>query len=136
MIKNFLVCPWRIYLNDFGQILVMAVEDIIVGRDPSDLEKYGKRGCINLGKHVVGKGYDFHLTNPVLMDVIRPHVVLVLGKRGGGKSYTAGVIAEEMSSLSEEIRQNLACLMIDTMGIFWSMKNRTTRTYCSSQSGG
>ena len=63
----------------------MAVEDIIIGRDPEDLEKYGKRGCINLGKHIVGKGYDFHLTNPVLMDVIRPHVVLILGKRGSGK---------------------------------------------------
>ena len=63
----------------------MAVEDIIVGRDPSDLEKYGKRGCINLGRHIVGKGYDFHLTNPVLMDVIRPHVILIVGKRGSGK---------------------------------------------------
>jgi intein/homing endonuclease len=63
----------------------MAVEDIIIGRDPEDLEKYGKRGCINLGRHIVGKGYDFHLTNPVLMDVIRPHVVLILGKRGSGK---------------------------------------------------
>jgi hypothetical protein len=101
----------------------MAVEDIIVGRDPEDLEKYGKRGCISLGKHIVGKGYDFHLTNPVLMDVIRPHVVLILGKRGSGKSYTGGVLAEEITTLPEEIKQNLACLMIDTMGIFWSMKN-------------
>jgi hypothetical protein len=101
----------------------MAVEDIIVGRDPEDTEKYGKEGCINLGKHIVGKGYDYHLTNSVLMDVIRPHVVLILGKRGSGKSYTGGVIAEEITTLPEEIRQNLACLMIDTMGIFWSMKN-------------
>jgi hypothetical protein len=40
-----------------------------------------------------------------------------------GKSYSAGVIAEEITSLPEEIKQNLACLMVDTMGIFWSMKN-------------
>ncbi|MFH1229832.1 MAG: ATP-binding protein [Candidatus Aenigmatarchaeota archaeon] len=101
----------------------MAVEDIIVGRDPEDLAKYGKRGCITLGRHIVGKGYDYHTTNPVLMDVVRPHVVLILGKRGSGKSYSAGVIAEEIVSLPDDIKQNLSCLMIDTMGIFWSMKN-------------
>jgi hypothetical protein len=101
----------------------MVVEDIIIGRDPEDLEKYGKKGCIFLGKHIVGKGYDYHLTNPVLMDVLRPHVILIVGKRGAGKSWTGGVMAEEIIKLPEEIKQNLACLMIDTMGIFWSMKN-------------
>jgi hypothetical protein len=101
----------------------MAVEDIIIGRDPEDLEKYGKKGCIILGKHIVGKGYDYNLTNPVLMDVLRPHVILILGKRGSGKSYSSGVIAEEIMKLPEEVKQNLTCFMIDTMGIFWSMKN-------------
>jgi hypothetical protein len=57
----------------------MVVEDIIVGRDPEDLKKYGKKGCIFLGKHVVGKGFEYHLTNPVLMDVLRPHVILIVG---------------------------------------------------------
>ncbi|MFH0929500.1 MAG: LAGLIDADG family homing endonuclease [Candidatus Aenigmatarchaeota archaeon] len=63
----------------------MAVEEIVVGRDPEDMKTYGKRGCIFLGKHIVGKGSDYHLTNPVLMDVLRPHIVLVTGKRGQGK---------------------------------------------------
>jgi hypothetical protein len=101
----------------------MVVEDIVIGRDQEDLEKYGKKGCIFLGKHIVGKGYDYHLTNPIIMDVLRPHVILILGKRGVGKSYTAGVIAEEIMKLPEEVKENLAVLMIDTMGIFWSMKN-------------
>jgi hypothetical protein len=101
----------------------MAVEEIVVGRDPTDLKKYGKKGCIFLGKHVVGKGRDFHLTNPILMDVLRPHIVLIVGKRGSGKSYTSAVIAEEITMLPDEVKQNLSCLMIDTMGIFWSMKN-------------
>ncbi|MBN2202940.1 MAG: ATP-binding protein [Candidatus Aenigmarchaeota archaeon] len=101
----------------------MAVEEIVVGRDPDDMKKYGKKGCIFLGKHIVGKGSDFHLTNPVLMDVLRPHIVLVTGKRGQGKSYSAAIIAEEIMKLPDDIKSNLSCLMIDTMGIFWSMKN-------------
>ena len=37
-------------------------------------------------------------------------------------SYGLGVIAEEMSNLPDEVKNNLAVLMIDTMGIFWTMK--------------
>jgi hypothetical protein len=101
----------------------MVVEDIIIGREPEDLKTYGKKGCIFLGKHIVGSGYEYHLTNPVLMDVLRPHIVLITGKRGFGKSYSSAVIAEEIAKLPDEVRENLACLMIDTMGAFWSMKN-------------
>ncbi len=105
----------------------MVVEDIVIGREPEDLKVYGKRACIFLGKHIVGRGFDFHLTNPILMDVLRPHVVLITGKRGSGKSYTSAVIAEEVTKLPEEVKQNLSCLLIDTMGIFWSMKNPNDR---------
>ncbi len=101
----------------------MAVENVIVGRDKPDLLKYGEKGTAFIGRHIVGKGDDAHETNPVLMDVTRPHVVLVLGKRGTGKSYAAGVIAEEMTLLQQKVKENLSVLLIDTMGIFWSMKN-------------
>jgi DNA helicase HerA-like ATPase len=105
------------------QIVFMVIEDIIIGRDPEDLKKYEKTGCIFLGRHIVGRGYDYHLTNPILMDALRPHVILITGKRGSGKSYTSALMAEEIMNLPDEIKQNLTCLMIDTMGIFWSMKN-------------
>ncbi len=101
----------------------MPVEEIIVGREPHDIEKYKKTGTMYIGKHVVGRGYESHLTNPVLMDVLRPHIVLIVGKRGSGKSYTGAVLAEEIMGLSEEVKKNLSVLMIDTMGIYWSMKN-------------
>ena len=101
----------------------MAIEEIVIGRASEDIKKYGKEGCVFLGKHIVGKGNDFHLTNPVLMDVLRPHIVLITGKRGEGKSYTASIIAEEIMKLPDNIKENLSCLMVDTMGIFWSMKN-------------
>jgi ABC-type polar amino acid transport system ATPase subunit len=33
------------------------------------------------------------------MDIAGAHVVLICGKRGGGKSYTMGVIAEGLAML-------------------------------------
>lgn len=100
----------------------MPVEKIVVGRNREDLKKYGSDGTIFIGKHIVGKGEESHLTNPICMDVVSPHVILICGKRGSGKSYSAGVVAEEMVKLPKDIMQNLSILMIDTMGIYWSMK--------------
>ncbi len=101
----------------------MPLQEIVVGRDEDDRRKYGKKGSIYFGKHLVGEGEEANLTNPVHLDVARPHVSLVCGKRGQGKSYTGAVVAEEFFLLPEEIRQNLSMLMIDTMGIWWSLKN-------------
>ncbi len=98
------------------------VEKIVIGKDWKDLKKFGEKGTAYIGKHVVGKGEETHLTNPMQMDLTRPHIVLVCGKRGTGKSYTAGVVAEEIYKLPDEIRSNLSVLMIDTMGIYWSTK--------------
>lgn len=96
--------------------------EIIVGRTPKDLQKYGTEGTGFIGKHIVDKGDDAHLTNKILIDFLRPHVILVAGKRGTGKSYCSAVLAEEMTLLPKELSQNLSTIMIDTMGIFWSMK--------------
>ena len=105
----------------------MAVEKIVVGRDREDLKAFGLKGTAFIGKHIVGEGEEAHLTNAVQMDVTRPHIVLVCGKRGSGKSYTGGVIAEEIALLPNEIRKNLSVLLFDTMGIYWSMKHPNTR---------
>ncbi len=96
--------------------------DIVVGRDDEDLKKYGSTGTAALGRHVVGTGEEAHLTTPLYMDVLRPHVIIVTGKRGEGKSYTMSVVVEEMTKLPEDIKQNLCSVMIDTQGIFWTMK--------------
>lgn len=96
--------------------------DIILGRDKSDKIKFGNNGLIYLGKGYVTMGNYTSLSNKILMDVARSHVVLVAGKRGSGKSYSIATIAEELSTLPPEISANIAPLIFDTMGIFWTMK--------------
>jgi len=96
--------------------------DIIIGRDKADLEKFGTKGLIYLGKGYVRMGEYVSLSNMIWMDVVRSHVVMVAGKRGSGKSYTLAAIAEEICDLPEEVSQNIAPLIFDTMGIFWTMK--------------
>ena len=96
--------------------------DIIVGRTVSDKKKFGDMGTIFLGRHYVKMGQTVSLSSNIKMDVARAHVVLVSGKRGSGKSYTLGVMAEEMSNLPKEVSKNLGILIFDTMGIFWTMK--------------
>ncbi len=95
---------------------------IIVGRDQEDMRRFGEEGLAHLGKHYVKTGDKINLANDVLLDLARPHVILVSGKRGQGKSYTLGVIAEEITFLPRRLREKLSVLIFDTMGVYWSMK--------------
>ena len=81
--------------------------DIIVGRNEADKKAFGNKGLIYIGKGFVKMGQYTSLSNKILMDVSRSHVVLVAGKRGSGKSYTLGVIAEELSNLQKEAKENI-----------------------------
>ncbi len=101
--------------------------DIIVGRNASDKKSFGDRGLVFIGKSYVKMGQYTSLSNKIFMDVARSHVVLVAGKRGSGKSYTLGVIAEELSNLPKEVSQNIGSLIFDTMGIYWTMKFKNER---------
>lgn len=98
------------------------MHDIITGRNEADKKAFGDKGVVFLGKGYVRMGQYTSLSNRILMDIARSHVILVAGKRGSGKSYTLGVIAEEISNLPKEINQNIASLIFDTMGIYWTMK--------------
>lgn len=101
--------------------------DIIIGRDDSDKKRFGKKGLIYLGKGYVRMGNYTSLSNLIWMDVARSHVVLISGKRGSGKSYSISVMAEELTSLPSEVKQNIAPLIFDTMGIFWTMKYKNEK---------
>ena len=98
------------------------VFDVIIGRNETDMKKFGKEGTIFLGRSYVKMGQYTSLSNNIHMDVLRSHVIYVAGKRGSGKSYSIGVIAEGMSLLPKKVSKNIACIILDTMGIFWTMK--------------
>ncbi len=98
------------------------VHDIILGRSKSDREKLGTRGAVLLGKQFVKMGQTSSLSNNIYLDVSQSHVLFVCGKRGSGKSYTMGVVAEGMADMPPEIADNLSVIILDTMGVYWTMK--------------
>lgn len=96
--------------------------EIIIGRNEEDRKKFGLLGTTLIGRHYVKMGQITSLSGDIYIDVNRSHVVFVCGKRGSGKSYSMGVIAEGISNLPPEIAKNTAVLIFDTMGIYWTMK--------------
>jgi hypothetical protein len=96
--------------------------DVIIGRNEADKARLGNTGTVFLGKHYVKMGRTTSLSNNVSLDVTRAHVFFIVGKRGSGKSYTMGVIAEGISDLPPEIKSNISVILLDTMGIYWTMK--------------
>ena len=53
---------------------------------------------------------------PLHIDLDGPHAMLVVGKRGYGKSYTLGVIAESLARV-----EGVAPVIIDPMGVFGTL---------------
>lgn len=96
---------------------------VVIGRNEKDHKDYGDLATTLIGKQYITMGNVVSLGNNIMLDALRPHVVLIAGKRGSGKSYTMGVIAEGLASLEEETANSITSLIIDTMGIYWTMKN-------------
>ena len=75
-----------------------------------------------IGKEVVKVGIDFLYGEKVFLNIEDPHLILVVGKRGSGKSFTLGVIAENFGLEKENIRSQISLIIIDTMNIFSTLK--------------
>jgi hypothetical protein len=95
---------------------------IIIGRNEADLATLGDLGTVYLGRLFVKMGQTTSMSNEMYMDVAKTHVVMICGKRGSGKSYSASVMAEEIARLPESVKKNITVLFFDTMGVFWTMK--------------
>lgn len=100
---------------------------IIIGRKASDYVKYGLKGAVLLGKKYIEQENRYVLSDNVYLDLATAHVMFICGKRGGGKSYTMGVIAEGFSLLTDDVKQNLSIILLDTMGVYWTMKHPNRR---------
>lgn len=75
----------------------------------------GRGGAVFLGRYMALDGSS---GSPVFLDVLKPHAIVICGKRGYGKSYTMGVLVEEFAGLPEALRRNFTVIVLDTMGIF------------------
>jgi len=98
-----------------------AKEAIIVGRTKREQKREGFEGLLDIGvvceKQASGKSYHGYR---VYMDAKFPHIVFICGRRGGGKSYTLGVIAEELC----KTKIGIGTVIVDPIGIYWSMKKQ------------
>ena len=99
--------------NDDPRLEVSVTEkQYILGRRENRSD-----GSLNIGRYYA---LDSSLGANVYIDILRPHIVLVCGKRGYGKSYTIGVFIEEIERLEKEVRDNLGVIVFDTLGIYWT----------------
>jgi DNA helicase HerA-like ATPase len=104
------------------------IREEIFGREESQTKKVGKKGCGYLGKVVSYPAGRYEESGAVYLDLTSPHCMLVVGKRGTGKSYTLGVLAEGFGTLDDPIREKIAVLVLDTMSVFHSLKSPNTNS--------
>ena len=101
--------------------LLSDLEGVYVGRKKSTFEKYKSKAALYVGKvNETTRQWENYFNKKVLLDSISPHAIFICGMRGSGKSYTLGVIVEEMAMKNDAV----GIMIIDPMGIFWSMKQK------------
>ena len=69
---------------------------------------------------LLGEFEVFDITVPELHNFVANNIIV-------HNSYTMGVIAEGIYDLPDEIKNNLSVIMLDTMGIYWTMKYPNNR---------
>lgn len=96
-------------------------KNVILGRDK-------EKGLLTdwlilLGKVVEKSTPNFRNAN-IWLDVNKPKVIFIAGRRGTGKSYDLGVIAEGLISTKSKIAvkdSKISGIFFDIQNIFWSM---------------
>ncbi len=107
---------WTAEVREKSTIKQVVTNDIVLGRTAGKQREYGDKGLMFLGNR--NTGYDQEGTSRVLVDMMFPHIIFISGKRGSGKSYTLGVLAEELARSNLDI----GVILVDPVGVFWSLK--------------
>jgi len=92
-------------------------EDFVIGV----LDNSSSPNAILIGKIAEFNG---NMGKNLWLDTQGAHVVYIIGKRRGGKSYTLGDIAEGLSNNQFQMGTvNQAVLILDTLNIYWTMEH-------------
>lgn len=87
-------------------------------------DKGTRQGVLRVGRYLA---IDGSTGSDVYMDCLGPHAVLICGKRGYGKSYTMGTLVEELARQQPPVSDNIASVIIDSMGTFWTLGHANTK---------
>ena len=104
-----------LYSNPTSQNVVFGADNI--ASDP--------KNCIFLGKITENSPSKSLYNFNAWFDVDFPSIAMIYGRRGTGKSFTLGTIAEGLISAENKIAKlskQGGCLLIDHLGQFWQMK--------------
>jgi hypothetical protein len=98
-----------------------AHASVILGRSRQAVNELGLKGTMKLGVICEHQSTGASLFgHQVLFDNKFPHIIFICGKRGSGKSYTLGVIVEELGRSNSGI----GSVVVDPLGTFWTMNKR------------
>ncbi|WP_049908611.1 MULTISPECIES: ATP-binding protein [Halorubrum] len=86
----------------------------VLGRDGDDGTERDPPHTARIGSFLARDG---SAGAPVGVDLDRPHAGVVFGKRGTGKSYTLGVLAEELAEAD-----GVVPVVVDPMGVFGGLE--------------
>ncbi len=122
------VLDYHPLVTDPLEVLTDPDLGVILGRSESFHNRYESSGLGMIG--AVSETSDDPLTSllgtPVWLDLVSPHVLFVAGKRGSGKSYTLGIVAEELALAMERREIQVAAVLIDTVDVFRQMVEPNT----------
>jgi hypothetical protein len=95
---------------------------VVVGQREADPNP---KAAILLGKLAEQTNSKNRYNWAVWLDATFPHVGLIAGKRGSGKSYDLGIIAEGLCAPDSQIAfgtQSFAMVLFDTQNQFWTLR--------------